>query len=313
MSSLLHSTSRPVPQQEILCPECGSSDLVEDADRGEVSCARCGLVVEEDLLDRSPEWRAFTLEERQRLRRTGPPTANISYDKGLSTTFQTYKDAFGKTLSLKTRRRMYRLRRLNLRARLRDSSSRNLLRATGELRRLSDRLNIPNSVRETAANIYRRALNKDLVRGRSIDAIAAASLYAACRMSSTPRDLRGISEVSSRGMKEISRSYRLILKELGLRMPIDSPIKFVSKIRSKIGVSQAVENRALEILREADGKGLLTGKHPVGMAAAAVYIATRLKEERVSQKEIAEVSGVTEVTVRNRYKGILEGLDIELS
>jgi transcription initiation factor TFIIB len=299
-------------QQPFVCPECGSLEVIKDPEIGEISCAHCGLVIRETMIDRGPEWRAFTLEEKQKLRRTGPPTIYRSYDKMLSTTFRPYRDALGKRLPLKTRRRMFRLRRLNLRSRLYDSSIRNLLKATSEIRRISEKLNLPYALQEIAANIYRRALSKGLIRGRSIDSIAAASLYAACRMTKTPRRLREVVMVSGRERKEITRCYRLIVRSLGLKMPIDGPIKFVSKIRCKTGASQAVENRAVVILREAEQKGILMGKDPVGVAAATLYIAARIAAEKISQRKIAKAAGVTEVTIRNRYKDLIKGLDLHL-
>ncbi len=296
--------------QGLICPECGSQTVVRDKERGEVYCVGCGLVIKENLVDLSPEWRAFSLKEKQELRRTGPPTLYISYDKRLSTTFKPYKDASGKSLPLRTRRQMFRLRRLNLRVRMRDSSLRNLIKATSEIMRISEKLNLSHSLREVAANIYRKALTKNLIRGRSIDTIAAASIYAACRITKTPRNLRDILKVINRDRKEITRCYRLIVSNLGLMMPIDDPMKFVPKIRSKIGVSLTVENRAVEIIREAKQTGILLGKDPVGVAAATLYIAGRLCGEKVSQKKIAEVSEVTEVTIRNRYKDLMKALNL---
>ncbi len=299
-------------QQAFVCPECGSLEIIEDPKIGEISCVHCGLVLREAMIDRGPEWRAFTLEEKQKLRRTGPPTIYRSYDKMLSTTFRPYRDTLGKRLPLKTRQRMFRLRRLNLRARLHHSSIRNLRKATNEIRRISEKLNLPHMLQEIAANIYRRILAKGLIRGRSIDSIAAASLHAACRMTRTPRHLQEIVRVSGRDRKEITRCYRLIVLTLGLKMPINRSIKFVPKIRSKAGASQEVENRAVEILREAEQKGILMGKDPVGVAAAALYVAGRLGTEKVTQKRIAKAAGVTEVTVRNRYKDLIKGLDLHL-
>ena len=313
MSRQIESVLLQDIQQGFVCPECGSPDVIEDRERGEVSCASCGLVIKEDIINRSPEWRAFTLEEKRKLRRTGPRTKYMSYDKSLSTTFKPYRDASGKRLPLETRRRMFRLRKLNLMSRLHNSSFRNLLKATSEIRRISEKLNLPYTLREITANIYRRCLTKGLIRGRSIDSIAAASLYAACRITKTPRSLWEILKVSGRDRKEITRCYRLIVRSLALKMPINGPIKFVSKIRCKTGASQTAENKAAEILREAGQKGILMGKDPVGMAAAALYVATRLRTEKVSQRKIAEAAGVTEVTIRNRYKDLVKGLNLPLN
>jgi len=313
MSRQVESVLLQDTKEGFICPECGSPDAIEDRERGEIFCASCGLVIKEDIISLSPEWRAFTLEERQKLRRTGPKTQYMSYDKSLSTTFKPYRDTSGKRLSLETRRRMFRLRKLNLMSRLHNSSLRNLLRATGEIRRISEKLNLPYTLQEVAANIYRRSLTKGLIRGRSINSIAAASLYAACRITKTPRNLQEILKVSGRDRKEITRCYRLIVRSLALKMPIDDPIKFISKIQSKTGISQAAGNKAAEILHKAEQKEILMGKSPVGMAAAALYVAARLRAEKIGQREIAEAAGVTEVTIRNRYKDLMKGLNLPLN
>ena len=276
-----------------------------DRDMGELVCRNCGLVLRDELIDKKPEWRAFTLAEKAARRRVGPSTSLTKYDKGLSTTFQPYD----KHLSLKTRLKMKRLRKWNLRARMHTSVERNLSQAMSELVRLAGHLKVPMNVSETAAVIYRKALKDRLVRGRSIAAVAAASLYAACRMTRTPRTLRDIENASSRSKKEISRCYRIILREIKPIVPIDDPLKYVSKISSKLNLDQTIQNKAVAILREAGKKKVTAGKGPIGIAAAAIYVSSRLHRVEITQRELAAVAGVTEVTIRNRYKGLLEDLD----
>jgi transcription initiation factor TFIIB len=262
-------------------------------------------VLRDELIDKKPEWRAFTLAETAARRRVGPPTTLIKYDKGLATTFRPYD----KHLPLKTRLTMQRLRKWNIRARLHTSVERNLSQAMNELVRLADRLKIPRTVSETAAAIYRKALTDRLVRGRSIAAVAAASLYAACRMTRTPRTLRDVAGASLRTQKEISRCYRLILRDIKPIVPIDDPLKYVAQIASKLNLNQSLQNNAVAILREARQKKVTAGKGPVGIAAAAIYVSSRLHRMELTQRELADVAGVTEVTIRNRYKGLLQNLD----
>ena len=181
-----------------------------------------------------------------------------------------------------------------------------------ELDRLSDKLYVPSSVKEKAAVIYRKALDKGLVRGRSIAAIAAAALYAACRTSRTPRTLREISEASLVDKKDVARCYRLLLRELDVQMPIADPLTYISKIAERTGISGRTQGDAIEILREAKKRRVAAGKDPMGLAAAALYIACLRNNEKKTQKEIAEAAGVTEVTVRNRYKTLKRQLNIEL-
>ena len=295
------------------CPECGSSNLVHDYDTGETVCGDCGLVLYEQMMDKGPEWRAFTQEEKASRSRVGVPTSYSVHDKGLSTAIsQVDRDAFGRKLPLSTRLQMWRLRKWQIRSRVHSSIDRNLAQAMAELDRLSDKVYIPPPIKEKAAVTYRKALDKGLVRGRSIAAIAAAALYAACRGSGTPRTLREIAEASLVDKKDVARCYRLLLRELDVHMPIADPLTYVSKIAERTGISGKTQGIAIGILREARKKRAAAGKDPMGLAAAALYIACLKNNEKKTQKDIAEAAGVTEVTVRNRYKTLKKQLDIEL-
>jgi len=295
------------------CPECGSKNLVHDYDTGETICGDCGLVLYEQMLDKGPEWRAFTQQEKASRSRVGMHTSYSIHDKGLSTTIrQIDRDAFGRKLPLSTRLQMWRLRKWQIRSRVHSSTDRNLAQAMAELERLSSKVNISAPIKEKAAVIYRKALDKTLVRGRSINAIAAAALYAACRKSGSPKTLSEISEASLVNKKDVARCYRLLLQKLDFHMPISDPLTYVSKIAEKNGVSGKTQGTAIAILRDARQKRFSAGKDPIGMAAAALYIACLQNTEKVTQKDIAEASGVTEVTVRNRYKALKKQLNIEI-
>ncbi|MFQ5759323.1 MAG: transcription initiation factor IIB family protein [Candidatus Bathyarchaeia archaeon] len=295
------------------CPECGSTNLVHDYETGETICGDCGLVIREQMMDKGPEWRAFTQEEKASRSRVGIPTSYSVHDKGLSTAIgRVDRDAFGRKLPLSTRLQMWRLRKWQIRSRVHSSVDRNLAQAMAELDRLSDKAYIPSSVKEKAAVIYRKALDKGLVRGRSIAAIAAASLYAACRRTETPRSLREISEASLVDKKDVARCYRLLIRELDLHMPIADPLTYISKIAERTGISGQTQGLAIKILREAKTQHAASGKDPMGLAAAALYIACLQNDEKKTQKDIAEAGGVTEVTVRNRYKSLKRRLGLEL-
>jgi len=293
------------------CPECGDDNLIEDFDLGEIVCQNCGLVISENVLNRGPEWRAFTREEKDERGRVGIPTSFLIHDKGLSTVIeQVNRDAYGRKLPLDRRLEMLRLRKWQIRTRVHSSRDRNLAQAMAELDRLTDKIHIPSSTKESAAIIYRKALENSLVRGRSIAAITAASVYAACRASKTPRTLKEVATASRVRKKDVARCYRLLLRELDMRMPVEDPIKCVSKIASKADISMQTQRRSLEILREAKHSGITTGKNPMGLASAALYVACVLESEKKTQREIAEVANVTEVTVRNRYKHLKDCLEL---
>ncbi|WP_254830775.1 transcription initiation factor IIB [Haloglomus salinum] len=294
---------------ELTCPECGG-DVATDTEHGEVVCQDCGLVVDEDNIDRGPEWRAFDASERDEKSRVGAPTTNMMHDKGLSTNIGWQdKDAYGNSLSSKQRQKMQRLRTWNERFRTRDSKERNLKQALGEIDRMASALGLPDNVRETASVIYRRALDENLLPGRSIEGVATSALYAAARQAGTPRSLDEITQVSRVEKDEIARTYRYVVRELKLEIQPADPESYVPRFASDLGLSDEAERRARELLQSAKEAGIHSGKSPVGLAAAAVYAASLLCNEKVTQSEVSEVANISEVTIRNRYHELLEAED----
>jgi len=295
------------------CPKCGSTELILDDKRGELVCAKCGLVIEENEIDHGPEWRAFDHEQSERRVRVGAPSTYTIHDKGLSTDMDwRNKDSYGKSIPTRTRGQLYRLRKWQRRIRVKDASERNLAFALTELDRMASKLLLPKQVREAAAMIYRKAVEKNLIRGRSIEGVAAASLYAACRQCSLPRTLDEIAEVSKVDRKEIGRTYRFIAREINLKLMPTLPTDYVARFCSELKLGMDVQTKAMEILDQAHEKGLTSGRGPTGVAAAAIYLATIMCNNRRTQRSIAEVAGVTEVTIRNRYKELAEKLGIEV-
>lgn len=295
------------------CPECESINLIKDYDIGEVVCTSCGYVISDEMHDRGPEWRAFTREEKEERSRVGIPTSYSVHDKGLSTSIDRVdRDAYGRKLPLSTRIQMWRLRKWQIRSRVHASVDRNLAQAMTELGRLSDKVSAPAAVQEKAAVIYRKALDEGLVRGRSIAAISAASLYAACRITGTPRTLNEVSKASLVEKKDVSRCYRLLLKELEISVPIADPLTYLTKIGDKADIPGYIQAQAVKIIKEAKEKHISAGKDPMGLDAAALYIACRQAGDKKTQKDIAEAADVTEVTVRNRFKTLKSQLKLEL-
>jgi len=288
------------------CPECSGS-LVMDDEHGETVCEDCGLVVESDEIDRGPEWRAFDSSEKDQKSRVGAPTTNMMHDKGLSTNIDWRdKDAYGNSLSGKQRQKMQRLRKWNERFRTRDSKERNLKQALGEIDRMASALGLPENVRETASVIYRRALDEDLLPGRSIEGVSTASVYAAARQAGVPRSLDEINEVSRVEKSEIARTYRYVVRELGLEVKPADPESYVPRFASSLELSDEAEHRARQLLQNAKEQGVHSGKSPVGLAAAAVYAAALLTNEKTTQAAVSEVADISEVTIRNRYHELLE-------
>jgi transcription initiation factor TFIIB len=294
---------------ETTCPECGGS-LVAHEEDGETVCGDCGLVVEADEIDRGPEWRAFDAQEKDEKSRVGAPTTNTMHDKGLSTNIDWRdKDAYGNTLSSNQRQKMQRLRKWNERFRTRDSRERNLKQALGEIDRMASALGLPQNVRETASVIYRRALESDLLPGRSIEGVATSCVYAAARQANMPRSLDEIADVSRVEKSEVARTYRYVVRELGLEVQPADPESYVPRFASGLELSEESERRARELLQNAKEKGVHSGKSPVGLAAAAVYAASLLTNEKTTQAAVSEVADISEVTIRNRYHELLEAED----
>ena len=303
-----------IEKQETICPECGSTKLINDHERGEVVCGNCGLVIDDNLVDMGPEWRAFDHEQRDKRTRVGAPITYTIHDKGLSTMIDwRNKDIYGRDIPARNRAQWYRLRKWQRKIRISGATERNLAFALSELDRDSSRLGLPRSVRESASVIYRNAVENKLIRGRSIEGVVAASLYAACRRCKVPRTLDEIAEVSRVSKKEVGRTYRFLTRELHIRLPPTSPIDYVPRFASELNLSGVVQSKAIEIINQAMDNGLTSGRGPTGVAAAALYIASVLLNERKTQRDVADIAGVTEVTIRNRYKELTEQLDMGVS
>jgi len=300
-------------EETMKCPSCGSTHLTKDYSRAELVCEKCGLVIDAEIMDHGPEWRAFDSEQREKKARTGAPMTYTIHDKGLSTTIGWQnRDAYGKSIPTRNRAQLYRLRKWQTRTRISDGTERNLALALTALDRMSSTLGLPRNVRETAAMIYRKAVRRKLIRGRSIEGVSAAVLYAACRQCNVPRTLEEISSVAQMKKKEIGRNYRNISRKLELKLLPTTPQDYISRFSSRLSLSNDVQAKTIKILKRAASEELTSGRGPTGLAAAALYIASVLCGERRTQREVAEIAGVTEVTIRNRYKELAKKLDIDI-
>jgi transcription initiation factor TFIIB len=297
-----------------VCVGCGQSLFTKDYARGEHTCTVCGLVLSERITDKGPEWRAFTADERNSRARTGAPATLTIADKGLATMIDwRNRDASGKALTSSTRADIYRMRKWHIRSRLHSSEHRNLSVAMSEMERLSSQLGIPRDVRETSASIYRKTLAKRLVRGRSIESVVAASIYLACRIHRIPRRLDEVASETSLDRKKIGQSVRLIVTQTNLNVPLPSAKDLIPRLSSDLFLEGRTVKKATEIIKEAKERYITMGKDPGGIAGAALYIAGILEDDRRTQREIANVSRVTEVTIRNRYKELVRVLGITIN
>jgi transcription initiation factor TFIIB len=283
-----------------LCPEC-EGNTISVQEKGEIVCRQCGLVISERIVDVShSDKRAFTKQEKQRRERTGSPISILLPDMGLSTVID--KNNI-QNPDLK------RAAKWNSRM---TWDKRNMLIATTELKRISSNLNLPSHIKKTAIRLYIEAFKKKLLRGRSINGMVAACLYFACRERKIPRTLQEILDQTSVNAKNVRRCYRTIIRELNLKAPSTNPISLIPRFVAELSLDAETEKITINILQSFVSKYSTSGKDPKGLCAGALYLVCKKRAIRISQKEIANVVGVTEVTLRSRYKELVNKLNIEI-
>ncbi len=283
--------------------------VVADPETGELIRKDTGEVVSDNILSQEKEWRSFDSEELQNRVRVGSPTSLAFHDKGLSTTIgNEITDASGKVIDSATQMRMGRLRMWNKRSQSHSSAERNFQKAFTLLSRIRDRLGLPNHVIEKAAYTYRKAQEKGLIRGDTIGSVLAASLYVAVRQAGVPRTLDDISQISDLKPGEVARSYRRIISELDIKVPLIDPRRYIIKVANNLNFDEKIRRKALELLEQVQNKNLAVGKDPISIAASILYIVNLSESKPRTQAEIAKAAGVTEVTVRNRSKELRKKL-----
>jgi transcription initiation factor TFIIB len=290
-----------------VCPECGSNSIRNDPGKGEAVCLKCGTVIEESMIDATQEWRAFDEDQRSRRVRTGAPLTPTKHDQGITTEMGKGRGELFK-VSPKKRAQYYRLTKWH--KRLIKSKDRNLSFAFSELQRLISFLGLSQAIHEKVAKLYEKAVEGGLVRGRSTESIIAALLYTVCREEGAPRTLDEISKASGINRRDIGKTYRYVARKLSMRILPAKSQDYVPRFGSLLGLSERVQVRAVQVLDEAGQYDVTSGKGPIGVAAAALYIAAVLGGEKKTQREVADAIGVTEVTIRNRYKEIVDKLGI---
>jgi transcription initiation factor TFIIB len=289
------------------CSMCnGDSTPITDPECGEIICSNCGMVISEKIEDTShqEQW-VSTLKETDNRTRTGAPSSLARHDMGLSTIIgRENKDAKGQLIDRAMRSKIERLRTWDYRTGVYKSGDRNLMKAFDQLDRLKRKLGLSENVSEKAAYIYRKIHERGLIRGRTIDGILAAAVYSACREMETARTLKDIAAISNLKRKDIARCYRLLVFELDIRIPIVDPKKCISRVASKLNISEKTKHQAINIMDEVVGKQISAEKDPNSMAATVLYVSLLKADEKIPQKDIAAASGVTEVTLRNRLKDL---------
>ena len=277
---------------------CETYPAITDSERGEIFCGGCGLVLVDNMSDISHENNGYSSEDFMKMTRTGPATSLTMNDRGLSTVIGTNKDSTGKALSGKTKYEFNRLRTWDQRSKSRQTAS--LSKAFTKLHGMKTKLGIPNNVVENAAYIYRKAVNVKLTRGRTMNSLIAASLYAACRENNIPRTLDDIAKAGNIERRILSRDLRTIIKKLELNLNQYNTSSFISKISNNMNLKEKTKRDAFKILDLCEKEQITAGKHPVAQAAASLYISCIMNGEKISQKKFSVESGISDVTIRNR-------------
>jgi len=277
---------------------CKTYPIVTDSERGEVYCGGCGLVLLQNMEERSHESNGYTQEEFMTQTRTGPAMSLTMHDKGLSTVIGKNVDSTGRAISNATKFAFNRLRTWDQRSKSRSTAS--LSKAFTQLNAMKTKLGIPDSVVENAAYIYRKAVAAKMTRGRTMSSLISASLYAACRSSNTPRTLDDIATAGNVERRTLSRDLRTLIKTLNLTLEQYDTAAFIVKMANNMNLKEKTKREALSILTRSQNEEITAGKHPVAQAAASLYLSCIMNGEKLSQKKFSEVAGVSDVTIRNR-------------
>jgi transcription initiation factor TFIIB len=289
------------------CPSC-RSQLYGDRERGETFCPKCGYVLHDQAVDQAAELRGMGYEEGAQSIRVGLPSTNTLHDFGLSTEISSdFRDSHGKYLDPYNRQTAQRIKKWQSRIKTSSSEERSLSVALGRINEAADKLGLPSSVIEEASYIFRKSAKAAVSKSKSISGMAAASIYLACRRNSVNRSLNEISKAAGIPSRAAAKYYRLLINQVEHNyIPPPSVQKYISKLVNKEKINPRVERLALELSERTNESEISSGKTPAGLAAAYVYIASVLTGEHIPQREIAEYAEVTEVTVRNRCREILE-------
>ena len=297
-------------EKQIICPNCGSNDIITDETRGEKICSQCGLVIEDRMVDPGTEWRAYNKDEFEKRARSETSSYSLNNDLSTYIGFEN-TDALGQSIAPDKLSQLYRLRRWQLRIKNQDSKDRNLKKANQELERLCSQLDVPRSVKETAGKIYKKSFEAGVIRGYPIDSMVAASVYAAARVRRVPRTLEEIANATLITKKRVAQCYRIIINRMHYKIHLSRPTDLLVRLGTELDMSNSSQQFASKTIEEAIAKKLTIGKDPSGLAAAALYLASITHGEKRNQKELAHASHVTEVTIRHRFKVLITTLGPE--
>jgi transcription initiation factor TFIIB len=284
------------------CAECGGQVRTNSI---ETACEDCGLIIDEQPIDHGPDWRNPT-DHPDSQKRVGPPRTVARHDNGLSTEIGRWRDGNGNQLAGSKRSRLSRMRREHSRSQFGSKTERNLAYGLGEVRRIASALGLSESIRNQACQLFRSAQNEDLLCGRSIEAIAAGSVYGACRCNGLGRTIEEIAALARVNQQRVMNAYKVLNKELGLPTQPIRPSGFVPRLASELGVSDQLRHRAQRLAVESERVDKTVGVRPSGFAAACLYKAGQECGQLLTQREVADAANVTPRTVGSHQNTINE-------
>lgn len=292
------------------CSSCRKGRLISDPESGETICSNCGLVLYDKAVEMRPEWRDFGAEAIDKIR-VGKATSLARHDMGLSTVIgRTNKDASGTIIDTAMRYKIDRLRIWDRRIMAHPSSERNLMKAFQELERLKDKLSLSDALIEKTAYIYRKAQVKRLITGRSISSVLGACIYLSCRELAVPVTLKDIASAGDLDERSLSRNYRIIVKELEIKVPNADPVRCIVRIANKVELDERTKRHAIQIMKDLAKTGMHEGKDPMGIAATIVFLSCLQNNVSITQRIVAQAAGVTEATIRNRLRDLTHILQL---
>jgi len=306
---------------EVCCPECKAT-VVDDIQNGERICSSCGIVVAEQMVDYGPETKGANLEDKMRLARASGRVTLAQHDMGIATEISMGSTDFsGKKINSSVSNQMQNLRKWQQRVRVTSPRERRLTSVLGKITETCENCNLSKNVAETASMIYRSLDGNNIeVKGKSIVSMTIAVVYMACKQCDVVRSLKEICKEVCAPKDEKAKSklaakyYRNLVLEIGhVITPTVTMDKYISKIANLSKTDGRVERLALEIAEKTQVHQVTDGKVPNGIAAAYLYIGSILLGQTILQKDVSLVSGITEVTIRNRVKEILTANKITLT
>ncbi len=257
------------------CPECGGQ-IARHA--YETVCDECGLVIDEDPIDRSRNDTPRVDGQRTRLHN---PVSSDIHDRGLGTQRTSQGAPWTNPYTARENARLI---------------------GFIEIRRLCAALELPPTVKKSACQLFRRVHDGPSLIGRSIETVAAASVFAAARAEARPVSLREVAEIADTDESTIVREARWVAEMAEVDMIPPEPPMYVGRIADELDLDPETERAVYELVSEWTEDGAASGLHPIALCATA----TVLIDDSFTQTQVAKAAGVSSETIRKQRKVLAE-------